>query len=599
MPPTRIRALYTALIGAALAVALGACSARRYGAAADREVSRLITTRGERVPNMDRHFTIETNAPPDLGAFPRAEAPPEFLGNQGEMERDAVLLPLVPALTLAIHHSRDFQARKETLYLTALDVTLVRHRHQPNFFGNARADYQVTTEEVRVGIDAITGQPTTVLTADAILVEEQRVSGSASVGVNWLLATGARLGVAFTTDFLRYLTGDPRTFSQSQVAAQLTQPLLQGAGKLAAMEDLTQGERSLLYGLREFTQYRKEFAVDIASAYYGILQNRDAARNAWADLQRSRQNAEREKAFAEEGLRPMAAVDQLQQNVLTSETRWIETVRAYREALDRFKIRIGLPIGTRLVLDDRELAALAITEPGLSLDEALSVAVQTRLDLQSRKEQVEDAERRIKIAANRLLPKVDLVAAGSISGSANSGFATPDFERYRWNAGLDVDLPFDRKAERNGYRSALIARNRASREWDLAVDEIRLQIASDARELEQARRNYENAEVSVKLGDRRVEEQTLRAELGRGTTRDLLDAQADLLAARNQRTSALVSHNLARLRFWRDMGILYLKDNGHWDNLDASVRQVRPLSTAPTADPASPNATHVEPEITR
>ena len=47
------------------------------------------------------------------------------------------------------------------------------------------------------------------------------------------------------------------------------------------------------------------------------------------------------------------------------------------------------------------------------------------------------------------------------------------------------------------------------------------------------------------------------------------------------------------------MGILYLKDNGHWDSLDASVRQVRPLSTDPTADPSSPNATHVEPEITR
>lgn len=597
MPSTRIRALYTALAGAVLAVALGACSARRYGDAADREVSRLIATRGERVPNMDRQFSIESQALPDLGAFSRSEAPPEFLGVYAEAERDAAVLPLLPALNLAIHHSRDYQARKETLYLTALDLTLVRHRHAPNFFGSGRTDYQVTTEEVRVGIDAITGEPTTVLSADAALIEEQRVSASGTVGFNWLLATGARLGVAFTTDFLRYLTGDPRTFSQSQIAAQLTQPLLQGAGKLAAMEDLTQGERSLLYDLRDFTQFRKEFAVDIASAYYGVLQNRDAARNAWADLQRSRQNAEREKAFAEEGLRPTAAVDQLQQNVLTSETRWVETVRSYRESLDRLKIRIGLPIAARIVLDDRELAALTVTEPGLTLDEALAVAVQTRLDLQSRKDQIDDAERRIKIAANQLLPRVDLVAAGSVSGTDSSGFATPDFERYRWNAGLDVDLPFDRKAERNSYRAAIIARNRASREWDLAVDNVRLQIANDARELEQARRNYENAEVSVKLGERRVEEQTLRAELGRGTTRDLLDAQDDLLTARNQRTSALVSHNLARLRFWRDMGILYLKDNGHWDSLDASVRKVRPAAPSPSESP-SPNATHVEPEVT-
>jgi hypothetical protein len=122
---------------------------------------------------------------------------------------------------------------------------------------------------------------------------------------------------------------------------------------LVALEDLTQAQRDLLYQLRDFTQFRKEFAVAVASAYYGVLQNRDSARNAWTDLQRSQQNAVRERAFAEEGLRPMASVDQLEQNVLTSETRWIQAVRSYREALDRFKIQLGLPVVTRLIRPHR------------------------------------------------------------------------------------------------------------------------------------------------------------------------------------------------------------------------------------------------------
>ena len=96
------------------------------------------------------------------------------------------------------------------------------------------------------------------------------------------------------------------------------------------------------------------------------------------------------------------------------------------------------------------------------------------------------------------------------------------------------------------------------------MDNVRLQVASDWRSIEQARRNHENSELGVKLGERRVEEQELRMQLGRGLTRDLLDAQADLNAARNARTAALVNYNLARLRYWRDMGLLFVRDDGSW-----------------------------------
>ena len=588
IPRARIPRGTTSLAFAGLLLLLGlagGCSPRRYAAAADRDVAKLIARRSALVPNMDGQFTIETNPAPVLDDLPAAGAPAGFLGAYGEAERGAHVVSLDAALQLAVRHSREYQNRKELLYLAALDVTLVRRRHNPIAFGTGRADYQVTTEEVQVGVDAITGEPTTVLSQDTRLLEEQRLSASGSVGLSWLLATGARLSTAFTTDFLRYLTGDPRTFSQSQLVGQLSQPLLRGGGRAVTMEDLTQAERNLLYALREFTQYRKEFAVDVASSYFSVLRNRDATVNAWNDLGRSQKNAERERAFAAEGLRPSASVDQLEQNALTSETGWIEAVRTYRETLDRFKIQLGLPVAARLILDDRDLQALRIEELGLTVDQALQVAVVTRLDLQTRRDLVDDTDRKIRVAANQLLPRLDVVAAGSVSGASSSGFAVPDFERYRWNAGLDVDLPFDRRAERNAYRTALIARNRASREWDLAVDNVKLQIADDARELEQARRNYANAEIGVRLGERRVEEQTLLAELGRGTTRALLDAQADLLNARNQRTGALVNHVLARLRFWRDMGILYLKESGQWEELQATVRKVQRTGSGPTPTP--------------
>ena len=64
-----------------------------------------------------------------------------------------------------------------------------------------------------------------------------------------------------------------------------------------------------------------------------------------------------------------------------------------------------------------------------------------------------------------------------------------------------------------------------------------------------------------------VEEQELLFELGRGQARDLVDARLDLINAKNQLTGALVQHTITRLQFWRDLGILNIKENGKWEEV--------------------------------
>ena len=49
-----------------------------------------------------------------------------------------------------------------------------------------------------------------------------------------------------------------------------------------------------------------------------------------------------------------------------------------------------------------------------------------------------------------------------------------------------------------------------------------------------------------------------------------LDAQRDLIQARNGRTGALVNHTIARLRFWRDMGILSIREDGGWEEVETA-----------------------------
>jgi outer membrane protein TolC len=254
----------------------------------------------------------------------------------------------------------------------------------------------------------------------------------------------------------------------------------------------------------------------------------------------------------------------LRQAKLQSENRWIAAIRTYLNRLDEFKITLGVPVETRLVLDENELMKLRIEDPDVSRDESVEIALVTRPDLANATDRVVDSERRIKVARNGLLPGLDV--ALDYQPVSDPGDSTPaiNWDRRRWAGSVDLDLPLNRKAERNIYRATFIEVDRAKRGEDLARDRARLEIYDDWRALDQERISYEIAEQGVALATRRLEEQLLLSELGRGVALDLVDAQEDLVDAQNQRTAALIDHTVARLRLWRDMGILYIESDGGW-----------------------------------
>ena len=192
------------------------------------------------------------------------------------------------------------------------------------------------------------------------------------------------------------------------------------------------------------------------------------------------------------------------------------------------------------------------------------------------KQQLEDAERNVKLAANALLPQLDLGSSVLVppNTATNSSFALPEPRLYSYRAQFTtIDLGLDRKAERNDYRAAQISRDQAARAIDDKEDEIKVQVNDSWRTLEQARRTYEISEIGVKLAERRVEEQNLLAELGRAKAQDQVDAQNALIDSKNQRTAALVAHTIARLQLWDNLGILYIKDNGQWEEIKHAKAQ--------------------------
>jgi outer membrane protein TolC len=173
--------------------------------------------------------------------------------------------------------------------------------------------------------------------------------------------------------------------------------------------------------------------------------------------------------------------------------------------------------------------------------------------------------RKVEVAADGLGAELNLTGGMNVGSTPETDFTRLQFHNGTYTLGLNADLPLDRKSERNAYRKALITLEQQHRAYENDMDNIKLGVRDAYRELQKAAQTYQIQMNSLELAQKRVESSTLLLEAGRLTTRDLLDSQDDLLTAQNQLTAALVGHVVAKLNFFRDIGVLQVRPDGMWE----------------------------------
>ena len=556
--------IFMVALGSAL---LAACSGTAYRDSADSETYAAIADKTGLVPGMTEKVVVDEEQIVSLEGLPVNSRRFEFLGESADSEIDSRVLSLNDALDLAFRHSKDYQTRKERLYLEALSLTLDRYRYAPIFSFDSDGQYewdmddQFVSDMENLTVGNTPGQQATVSSTEMYQADT-------SLGMRYLLRGGGSIALNLTNNLRRFLSGDVSELSTGALIGSITQPLLRDSGAAIETEALLQAERDLLYELRNFTRFRKTFAVQVASSYYNVMLNRETARNNYAGLLANNLSLERERAFQAEGLRTLLDVGRLEQATLQQDLRWTTSITRYQRSLDAFRILIGLNADAAIMLDDNEMTL--ITETGmagvdLDLDQALDLAASTRLDLYTELDRVQDANRRIDVAANALEPSLGVTLSAAVPSPSGGETGELAFEEVVYAAGLDVELPLDSKAERNNYRRALIDHEAARRAYALALDNVSLEVMDAWRRMDEAGKGYDINLASVEINERRVEEAELRAELGLGNVQDTVDSQNDLTAARTDLVRSIVDYNISKLEFWRDVGLLYVDDSGKWE----------------------------------
>ena len=298
----------------------------------------------------------------------------------------SVKLNIDSALRLAYVHSPSHQNQLETLYLSALDVTTERFRLDTQFFGGYGAAYthngSLKNDQLTVGAD-----PT---------LQAQRRS-----------ATAGELLVGFANSFVVELTDSGADLASSLANFSFIQPLLRGAGRDVALEQLTIVERALLANLRAYHQYRQGFYTQVAigelgvagpqrggagtviagfsgqgsvGGYIGLLQQQQQIRNTEDSLSLQLRTLSQLEAHLDGGVIDLVQVDQFRQSIENERANLLQNRNGFELSLDYYKTgTLGLPPDLPIELDDSLIRPFQLVDREATADQNSIAELQDRI----------------------------------------------------------------------------------------------------------------------------------------------------------------------------------------------------------------------------
>jgi len=456
-----------------------------------------------------------------------------------ETQPDALVLDLNGALAYAVANSREYRFAEEEYVLSALSLLIERHRWGPRFFD------EVSATASSLG-DGSTYDSSLRLVNDFSVSQRLPYGGEIAVRA---LATAVE-------DLHQRVAGENVQDASLIISADI--PLLRGAG-LAARDDRIQAERDLIYAAREFENFRREFLFDIAVDFLDLVVQQLGIRNAERQLESFEYLERRQNELVRAGRVPPFEAALAAQDTLFARDRLAGLRESYRVTVDRFKVRLGMTTNDPLVID---LSMPTLPPPMVTPEEAVVTALTYRLDLQTSRDQVDDAKRGVLVARNAMLPDLNLTASAAFPTNPNldRGGAQVDFERGDYSAGVTLGLPLDREIERLTVRQREISLERSIRSHDELRDLVAVDVRSAIRDIDRARFSLQLQEENIRIAERR--QASIDAAPDRATARDRSEALDEYLRALDDRDSARRDLQVAILQYLVETGQLRVDASG-------------------------------------
>lgn len=232
----------------------------------------------------------------------------------------AVTLAILAVAPVACRNAQDYREEADSVAAAYLEA------------GQAAAVGKTEPIEIETPADTLDARADIVRDADEQHALAKHAVGheeSARLGFDRRFRNGLRVTGSIMANLAGMLTGDTRTAWGSSADLSVSIPLLRGSGELVNAEPLTQAQRSFVYEVRAFEQYKRTFICDVESAYLALVLAKRQQQNQDEAFRRVILSTRRSHRMAEASRMSQAQFEQAHQSELSSKANWIASCQRY------------------------------------------------------------------------------------------------------------------------------------------------------------------------------------------------------------------------------------------------------------------------------
>lgn len=392
---------------------------------------------------------------------------------------------------------------------------------------------------------------------------------NAEANINGLLPTGTFYNlIDFNTTWTK-TTNPLEDLSPSwfnNVGFSLGQELLRNFGVDVNRTFIITATRTNEITVKELEVRISQVLLEVENRYWLVVaarKNLELERTA-LDLAVDLKN--RNQIQVEVGVLPPVSVTQAESEVAAREVSVIRAENDLQAAEDNLKNTLAMDLSQRIAAVDEPTTEVYT----FSEQDSLAQAYEQRPEIQQAELDIANKKTLKHYYSNQRLPR--FAVEGSLQLQGLGGDENPDrlsFEdepepippefnspsdafRQLWNGDFATwqvlgifSFPIFNRTASGNYIKATADLDRSVIVLSRTKDDVALDVKSAVRQIENSLRAIDAARVSIKLAKEVVANEQERLNVGIGTTRDVLEAQRDLIDAGTREITAVTSYNIA------------------------------------------------------
>jgi outer membrane protein len=492
--------------------------------------------------------------PADRRPSPRLESPAGSRLEPSGSRRRTLLLSAREAVSLSLNHNLDIEVARFQPWIEDQNIFAAMGQWDHVAYGTISDAYSVS-------------EATSVLAGAAKPRQDDIVF---TVGLRRLLPFGASYDLSFSSDRTdtnnSFFLFNP-VWSES-FGGTFTLPLLKGLGTAANTSTLVIARYTRDQSVDVFEKSVSDTVFQVVQAYWDLVFAIENKKVKDQSLEVAVQLLENTRRRLDRGLAARIDVTQAEAGVASQQEGILTAEAAILSATDRLKRLVDPALLRESVLivpaDSPRVQAVDLDERA-AVDRAMEDALGRRPEVRQIRTQLQSQDVALEKAKNDMLPKLNLVGTGYLTGADMSfGQADRDVRKgdfYNWSVLLSFEYALEQSATKGALQRAELEKRRFLLQVRNLENQILVEVRDAIRSIKTDEKRIEATRRARILAQEQVDGEISRNEHGLSTTFRVLDVQKELVQARTNELKALIDYNLAWSLLDRVTGVL-LEKNG-------------------------------------